>query len=300
MSDSRRDSGPDGLLVLDKPAGMTSRAALDRALGCFPRGTRMGHTGTLDPLATGVLVLCLGKATRLVEHVQQMAKTYRSTFQLGAASTTDDAEGDVTATEFTAPPAFGQVSAALNAFVGTIDQVPPAFSAAKVTGRRAYDIARAGGGVTLAARGVEIYGIDILGYTFPLLDVEVRCGKGTYIRSLARDLGASLGCGAFVKALRRTRVGPFSADDAVTLDTDCGAMRVRVLPPEAAVADLARVDLSSDDADRFLHGQAVPLRSLNQEPAEMAVFDPLGRLIGVAKGDARLQLLTPQKVFPRS
>jgi tRNA pseudouridine55 synthase len=299
MSETRRDSGPGGLLVLDKPAGMTSRAALDRALGCFPRGTRMGHTGTLDPLATGVLVLCLGKATRLAEHVQQMPKTYRSTFQLGARSTTDDAEGDVTASGFAAPPDMSQLSAALQGFVGTIDQVPPAFSAAKVTGRRAYDIARAGDGVTLAARPVEIFGVDILAYTFPLLDVEVRCGKGTYIRSLARDLGASLGCGAFVQALRRTRVGPFAADDAVTLDADCSAMRARVLPPEAAVADLARVDLPSEEAERFLHGQAVPLPLMNAETTEAAVFDPLGRLIGVAKVDARLQLLTPQKVFPR-
>src|SRR5262245_40734947 len=227
---------PDGLLVLDKPHGMTSRAAVDRALRWFPRGTKVGHTGTLDPLATGVLVLCVGAATRLADHVQLMGKTYRSTFRLGARSDTDDADGLVTSVEGGTPPAEDAVRAALAAFVGTIEQVPPAYSAAKVTGRRAYDLARRGGQVELAARPVQVYSIDVRRYDYPELDVEVRCGKGTYVRSLARDLGEKLGCGGLVQALRRTRVGPFRAEDAVALDAGAEAARARLLPPAQAVA----------------------------------------------------------------
>src|SRR5262249_9674427 len=178
----------DGLLVLDKPAGITSRSAVDRALRWFPRRTRLGHAGTLDPLATGVLVLCLGGATRLAEYVQRMGKTYTSTFVLGATSDTDDADGTVTPVPGAADPGRGAVAAALAGLVGTLEQVPPAFSAAKVTGRRAYDLARRGEEVPLRPRPVEVYGIDVLRYEYPFLDVEVRCGKGTYIRALARDL----------------------------------------------------------------------------------------------------------------
>src|SRR5947209_7070555 len=189
---------PDGLLVLDKPGGMTSRAAVDRALRWFPRRTRIGHTGTLDPLATGVLVLCLGAATRLTEYVQRMAKTYRSTFLLGARSDTDDADGTITPVAGATPPGGGAVVEALASFVGTIEQVPPAFSAAKVTGRRAYDLARAGQNVDLAPRPVTIYGIDLLACAYPRLELEVHCARGTYIRALARDLGARLGCGGYI------------------------------------------------------------------------------------------------------
>src|ERR1043166_4448316 len=178
-----------GLLVVDKPGGITSRDAVDRAQRWFPKGTRIGHTGTLDPLATGVLVLCIGSATRLTEYVQRMAKTYRAGIVLGARSDTDDADGAITPVSDIRTPAAGEVQAALAAFVGNIAQVPPAFSAAKLGGRRAYDLARRGQDVSLAPRTVTIHGIDLLSYGFPQLEIEVRCGKGTYVRSLARDLG---------------------------------------------------------------------------------------------------------------
>src|SRR5215470_5095250 len=157
----RREPGFEGLLVLDKPGGMTSRTALDRALRWFPRGTRMGHTGTLDPLATGVLVLCLGAATRLAEYVQQMGKTYHSLFRLGVTSDTDDADGTLNAVQGAADPGLEAVRTALLRFLGTIEQVPPAYSAAKVTGRRAYDLARQGEDVQLRPRAVQVYGIDV-------------------------------------------------------------------------------------------------------------------------------------------
>jgi tRNA pseudouridine55 synthase len=292
----------DGLLVLDKPAGLTSRAALDRALKSFPRGTRMGHTGTLDPLATGVLVLCLGSATRLAEYVQRMAKTYRTTVYLGARSDTDDGDGTVVAVEGAIAPDLATVTAHVAEFVGEHDQVPPAFSAAKIAGRRAYDLARGGGDVVLTARRVCIHGIDVLRYAYPELDLEVRCGKGTYIRSLARDLGEGFGCGGYVQALRRTRVGPFAVKDAATLDADVATVRSRLLPAEAALAELPRVTLSAAEARILTQGREVDsvpvaLGKTGDAPFEVAVFDDTGRLAAVGSYDARRRRLRPEKVL---
>jgi tRNA pseudouridine55 synthase len=286
-----------GLLVLDKPGGMTSRAAVDRALRWFPRGTRLGHTGTLDPLATGVLVLCVGAATRLTEYVQDMAKTYRTRVRLGARSDTDDADGTVTPVAVGRPPEQAEVEQALAAFVGDIDQVPPAYSAAKVTGRRAYDLARQGEEVTLRPRRVCVYGIDLLAYEYPRLELEVRCGKGTYIRSLARDLGERLGCGGLVEVLRRTRVGPFEAANA--LSPEAATARARLLPVAAAVGELPRVTLDAADVSRLRQGQAV-LLDAGALPAgeEAAVFDRAGHLIAVAARDRERRLLRPGRVLP--
>src|SRR5438105_3717785 len=174
----------NGLLVLDKPGGMTSRAALDRAQRWFPRRTRLGHTGTLDPLATGVLVLCLGVATRLTEYVQRMKKTYRAGVRLGARSNTDDADGTVEAVRVDVVPAGEAILRCLDGFIGEIEPVPPAFSAAKVTGQRAYNRARRGEEVTLEPRRVRIDAIELVEYAYPHLGLLVHCGKGTYIRSL--------------------------------------------------------------------------------------------------------------------
>ena len=180
----------DGLLVVDKPGGMTSRDAVNRAMAWFPRGHALGHTGTLDPLATGVLVLCAGQATRLAEYVQAMEKSYRTTLRLGQRSSTDDADGDIrTVAVGPSPPETG-IREALRAFIGDIEQVPPAFSAAKITGQRAYDLARAGRAVALEPRRVHVYDIHMLDYQYPRLELDVRCGKGTYIRSL-RTISAS-------------------------------------------------------------------------------------------------------------
>ncbi len=299
----------DGLLVLDKPGGVTSRDAVDRALRWFPRGTRVGHTGTLDPLATGVLVLCLGAATRLAEYVQRMSKTYRAGVRLGARSDTDDADGAVTAAPPlpSLPPRVGEggvggaaaVAAALAGFVGAIDQTPPAFSAAKVAGRRAYALARQGQEVDLRPRTVHVYGIDVLKYEYPWLDLEVRCGKGTYIRSLARDLGERLGCGGLVQTLRRTRVGPFVAEDAVPLDADAVTARSRLRPMEEAVVELPRVVLSADDLRRLCQGQAVALTQGEWPAGETAVFDGTGRLVVIAAWNPVRRALRPDKVLHR-
>ena len=289
--------------MLDKPSGITSRAAVDRALAWFPRGTRLGHTGTLDPLASGVLVLCIGNATRLAEYVQQMTKTYRSRFHLGARSDSDDADGIVTLLSGVSIPDAASVAARTSEFVGTIDQTPPAFSAAKVQGRRAYSLARQGEAVRLETRRVRVYAVDVIRYEYPALEVEVRCGKGTYIRSLARDLGARLGCGAYVEALRRTSVGPFTAETAVPLDAGAEGARGRLLPVEAAVAELPVVTVTAEQGSRLCQGQAVPVVDVgdagpgNCAAHPVAVFDAAHHVLAVAVYDRERRLLRPAKVL---
>ena len=248
----------NGLLVIDKPADITSRDAVNRVQRWFPRKTKIGHTGTLDPLATGVLVVCVGQATRLADYVQAMGKSYASRFRLGATSNSDDADGTVTETPAALAPTREQIDATLAAFVGNVQQLPPAVSALKVAGVRAHDLARQGKNVPLAARVVRIDAIRVTAYEWPWLDVEVDCGKGTYIRSIARDLGAALMCGGLVQTLRRTRVGFYHAEDAITLDHDPSAVDDHIWPMASALSALPIVRISTDTITRFRQGQAVP------------------------------------------
>jgi tRNA pseudouridine55 synthase len=289
----------NGLLVIDKPGGMTSRDAVNRVQRWFPRRMKIGHTGTLDPLATGVLVVCIGTATRLADYVQAMGKTYASRFRLGTTSTTDDADGVVTETPSAVPPTREQIDAVLASFIGSIEQVPPAFSALKVSGERAHDLARRGKDVPLAARPVRIDTIRVLGYAWPFLNVEIYCGKGTYIRSIARDLGAKLACGGLVQTLRRTRVGPFTAEQGIGLDVDPAG--VKLLPMTSAVAGMPQLRLSADDVRRLQQGQRVKLTSASggrQPPAAtvIALLDEVGELVGI--GLIERGQIKPQIVFP--
>jgi tRNA pseudouridine55 synthase len=290
-----------GLLVLDKPHGLTSRAALDQALRWFPRGTKVGHTGTLDPLATGVLVLCVGRATRLTEFVQDMPKTYLADITLGARSATDDAEGPITPVVVDSPPDRAAVEAAIARFVGPIHQVPPAYSAAKLAGRRSYDLARQGRPPDLAPRAVRIDRIENLTYEYPTLRLRIDCGKGTYIRSLARDLGERLACGGYVAALHRTRVGPFVPEQAVPLDADAATAQAGLLPPALAIIRLPSVILDEAQLSRFASGQAIPFH--NQAGVEigpdttLAVFDSAGQFAGIGRTDSDTGLVRPVKVL---
>ena len=291
----------EGLLVVDKPTGMTSRTAVDRVLHWFPRGTRIGHTGTLDPLATGVLVLCLGNATRLTEYIQRMSKVYRTRLLLGARSDTDDADGAISPVTGAKAPDAANVRACLAEFVGAIEQIPPAYSATKVGGRRAYDLARRGQDVMLSPRIVHIYAIDVLDYAYPQLELQVHCGKGTYIRSLARDVGARLGCGALVETLRRTRVGPFTVEDALALDADAEKARTRLLPMAMAVAELPRVVPTERALQQLRRGQSVVVTEMpaaTDKDGETAIFDDAGRLVAVAMFDSQRKTLRPAKVLP--
>jgi tRNA pseudouridine55 synthase len=289
----------DGLLVLDKPLGVTSRAAVDQAQRWFPRGTRVGHAGTLDPLATGVLVLTVGQATRLTEYVQSLGKTYVADVVLGARSATDDAEGPITPVAVDRPPSRAAIDAALPAFLGTIAQVPPAYSAVKLAGQRAYDLSRRGKPVELTPRSVRIDRIEVQRFEFPDLRLEIACGKGTYIRSLARDLGERLGCGAYLAALRRTRIGAYPTDLAVPLDADAETARQRLLPLTAAVAGLPSITVEPDVIVRIRHGQRVSVTA-DSLPGNttLAVLGPSGGLVAVATSDNSGQTLRPVKVFP--
>ena len=208
----------EGVINLDKPAGMTSARAVDAVKRLLPRGTKIGHAGTLDPFATGVLLLLVGRATKSCERLMDAPKQYEATVKFGATTATDDLEASEIPVPFTHPPAAGKVATEVQKMVGVILQRPPAYSAMKVEGRRAYDLARDGKPPELQARPVRVYGIEVLRYDWPLLRLRIDCGRGTYVRSIARDLGAALGVGGYLTELRRTRVGPFAADTAVTLD----------------------------------------------------------------------------------
>jgi tRNA pseudouridine55 synthase len=282
----------DGLLVLDKPQGITSRDAVDRAARWFPRKTKLGHAGTLDPLATGVLVLAVGHATRLIEYVQDMPKTYRARIILGATSDTDDADGTITTNSDAKPVAESSIREALIPFVGEIEQVPPAYSAAHISGQRAYDLARRGDEVVLAPRRVRIDGNDLISYQWPLLELDVHCGKGTYIRSIARDLGTALGVGGYVAILRRTRIGPFAIDAAVSLDATAEEAQKHLLPPAAAVSHKPVVRASNDEVRRLRQGQMIPASG----SGAVAVLDKSGELIAV--GRVERAMLRPEKVMP--
>ena len=278
----------DGLLVIDKPLGMTSREVVNRAQRWFPLGTRIGHSGTLDPLATGVLVLCVGMGTRLTEYVQRMTKVYRAGVTVGAVSDTDDADGQITPSPAAKVPTTDNVLQALAGFVGTVGQVPPAYSAVKVMGRRAYDLARQGKKVSLAERPVTIYAIDVVTYAYPHLDIVVRCGKGTYIRSLAHALGERLGCGGYLSSLRRLQVGCFQETDALRVDVEPLQARASLLNVATAVTDLPKITLEGAAATRLLHGQRIQAPKFVSPTecgidTEAAVYDGTGRLLAIAQ-----------------
>ncbi len=228
-----------GSLVVDKPAGPTSHDMVNRARRVF-RLRRIGHTGTLDPFATGVLPLCLGRATRLARFLGGGEKVYRASVRVGFATSTDDLTGEPLAEPKELHLDAGEVRQALNEFVGTHEQMPPAYSARKVGGRRSYDLARKGEEVPRTARPVTIHAIELLGIGGAEIEIEVRCARGTYIRSLARDLGEALGVGAHLSALRRTRSGSFVLEQAVSGD-DLALGRDRLVPLADALPELLAV-----------------------------------------------------------
>jgi tRNA pseudouridine55 synthase len=228
---------PAGFIVLDKPEGISSMAAVAAVKRRFrPLRVRAGHGGTLDPLATGVLVVGVGRATRRLEEVVAASKAYRTRVDLSAFTTTDDREGERTEIRPRAVPDRKAVEVALETFVGEVEQTPPAFSAIKVEGRRAYRLARAGAAPAMPPRIVRIDRIVLLAYEWPYAELEIRCGKGTYIRSIARDLGRRLGTGGHCATLQRTAVGRFDLSIARTLDE---------LPEQLSAVDLLPADSPS-------------------------------------------------------
>jgi tRNA pseudouridine55 synthase len=253
-----RADAPEGLLLVDKPAGPTSHDVVvwvRRAL----RSTRVGHAGTLDPFATGLLLLLMGRATRLAEYVSALDKTYVATLRLGAASTTGDPEGEIRAlVPAPEPPSEDVLRATLGAFLGEQDQVPPIYSAKRVAGERAYRMARRSAPVALAPTRVRIERIELLVYAYPLLRLRVTTGPGTYVRSLARDLGEALASAAYLTALRREEIGPFSVDQAVEPAGPAGEELVgRLQPVEAAVTHLPALAVDGPAALALSRGKRV-------------------------------------------
>ncbi len=278
-----------GVLLLDKPIGWSSNDALIRAKRLL-WAKKAGHTGTLDPLATGLLPLCFGEATKFSQDLLEADKTYETVVRLGIKTSTADAEGEVLS-ERPVVVTPEQLRAAVGRFIGEIDQVPPMHSALKKDGKPLYEYARAGQTVERAARRVTIRAIDVLATdldaTEPTVTLRVCCSKGTYIRTLGEDLGEALGCGAHLVALRRTQVGSLTLDGAVTLQALEAAsedQRAALLAPvDALLQTLPRVELDAEDSRRFLHGQRLPLR-LSLPGAEQV------RVYG-ARGEAGLSLL---------
>jgi tRNA pseudouridine55 synthase len=289
----------NGLLNINKPGGMTSRRVVDIAARCA--GTkRAGHAGTLDPLARGVLAVCLGWATRLVPFIQDRRKTYRAQFLLGQRSDTDDITGELTAVPDAPQPTRADVEAALPAFVGEIMQVPPQFSAVHVAGERSHKLARGGKPVPLEPRPVQIYRIDVLSYEFPDLSLEIECGSGTYIRSIARDLGSSLGCGGVMNALVRTRIGEFAIESSTTIEElFARPIDELLIPPLAAVADLPRHTCTPADLDKLTRGRPLlsPVESAFPPNSPVALVDAAGDLVALAVHDSQDHLLRPRQVF---
>ena len=284
-----RSGGPDGVLLLDKPAGITSTRALAKAkrlLGSL----KGGHTGTLDPFATGLLPLVFGEATKFSRFLIDSEKAYEATLRLGEETPTGDTESAVSRRRDVRAGDV-DVESVLRSFVGIQDQVPPMHSAVHVGGRRLYDYARAGEEVERPSRTVEIFELTRIARNGNDLQVRVRCSKGTYVRTLAQDIGERLGCGAHLVGLRRTAVGGFDLSQAVDFDAlerdGIIAARGRLLVPEVLVAGLARLEASAGDAVRFGHGQEIPAPS--GPGSEVAVFGPGGRFLGVASrvGDGR-------------
>ena len=289
----------DGILLLDKPVGLTSNAALGRAkrvLGI----KKAGHTGTLDPMASGLLILCFGQATKVAAYLLDADKRYEAEVQLGVCTDSDDAEGAVTARESVPPLDEESIEAVLQRFRGPIEQVPPMHSALKHKGRRLYELARRGETVERPPRAVTIHALRLLGHD-PVenrLRLSVRCSKGTYIRSLARDIGQDLGCGAHLTALRRTGSQPFGIDDAVALEAleslSIEEARALMIPPDLALPHLPAVELEEQESSRLQQGQRLAGLA-ERHQGRVRVYGPDGFLgVGEMDGEGHLK---PVRLF---
>jgi tRNA pseudouridine55 synthase len=292
-----------GVLVLDKPVGMTSHDVVQ----AVRNGTgirRAGHTGTLDPRASGVLVLLVGPAVRLSEYVSASDKRYQAIIRLGSSTDTYDADGRFTRSSVSVDISEEQFEKALKQFEGEIEQTPPPYSAVKVKGRKAYEMAREGQEVDLTPRKIQVYHLEVLEWAPPEVVIDVHCSSGTYVRSLANDLGDALGCGAYLVGLRRTKSGRFSLRDAVPLRKlqeafQAGDWYQYLIPAAEALADWPAVELDPDQVEEVRHGHRVPAAEGSQ-PGLVRGVSMAGELVALmdlAEGeDGRLEW-QPKKVF---
>ncbi len=300
-----------GFLNIDKPQGITSFDVV-RQIRRAAHMKRVGHAGTLDPLATGVLPVAVGDATRLVDELVGARKRYRAEILLGRETDTYDTEGEVVEERDASGVTEASVRAALDAFVGTIMQAPPAYSAIKRGGEPAYKAARRGDPLTLEARPVVVYDLAVIALAHEgavaRLTLDIRCGQGFYVRSLAHDLGAALGTGGTIAALRRLQVGPFVAEEAIPLDQavarlESGDIHGLVLPPDAVVAHLPSVSLSEDEVVRVRNGLSMSLTDLVaadllESAPQVRCYGPEGEFVGMLRPKGAEGLWHPFRVFP--
>jgi tRNA pseudouridine55 synthase len=303
MSRQRKKKGRpvSGWIILDKPFGVGSTECVSRIKWLY-QAAKCGHAGTLDPLASGLLPIALGEATKTVPYVMDGEKTYRFTVSWGAETNTDDLEGEIVQSS-PARPSTDAIAAILHGYVGEIEQVPPAYSAVKINGERAYNLAREGNEVEIEARTVVIHRLEILETRGDDATVfECQCGKGTYVRALARDMGRQLGCFGHVSELRRTGVGPFGEEDMVQLseleahEGDLPSLDAELLPTGVALDDLPEIAVSSDQAQRIRAGNSVLLRGRDA----LADADEAVAILGadlVAIGHVERGEFHPRRVF---
>jgi tRNA pseudouridine55 synthase len=297
--DDLKKSVVSGVLVIDKPVGMTSHDVVQ----IVRKGTdirRAGHTGTLDPRASGVLVVLIGPAVRLSEYISASDKRYQATIRLGAATTTYDSEGQFTQTSQHVDVSEDEFIEALDSFVGEIEQVPPPYSAVKVKGRRAYDMSRKGEEVDLKPRKIQVYSLEMLEWAPPEAVVDVYCSSGTYVRSLAHDLGQKLGCGAHLVGLRRTKSGRFTLRDAVPLrrlrDAFASGEWYKFLIPAAeALTEWPMVELDPDQVELVRHGHRIPAEDDAEGWARGVSMQ--GDLVALLEFDPEVGEWQPRKVF---
>ncbi len=291
-----------GVLVVDKPVGLTSHDVVQ----IIRRGTgirRAGHTGTLDPRASGVLVILIGPAVRLSEYVSASDKRYQATIRLGSSTDTYDSEGVVTGSTSAVNLSEEEFTEILQQFVGEMEQVPPPYSAVKVKGRKAYEMAREGEEVDLAPRIINVYSLEVLEWAPPEAVIDVYCSSGTYVRSLANDLGKALGTGAHLVGLRRTKSGRFTLRDAVPLrrlqeSFDAGNWYRHLIPAAEALGDWPMVELNADDVELIRHGHRIP-----GEPTETVWargVSQQGDLVALLEFSSETNEWQPRKVFFQS
>jgi len=332
---SRNPKHLNGVLNIDKPPGLTSHDVVNHvreiikvglpAVAPPLGGAKVGHAGTLDPFATGVLLVLVGSATRLMEYVNLLSKTYQAEITLGATSDTDDITGRISKPKTHAGKTLGvspstprvkeaRVKKVLASFVGPQLQTPPSYSAIKVKGRQAYEAARRGSPLKLPPRHITIHNIQLIDYNHPILSIKVTCGSGTYIRALARDIGSGLGIGAYVSKLRRTSIGPlltkpktymkpisgqkFNLKNAIRLNqliTD--NLLSRLLPPSTLVAHLPSITLTPPNVAQLKEGQPIEWGTVLPEQKPIALFTKDGHLLGIGRFDPATKLLSPDKIL---
>jgi tRNA pseudouridine55 synthase len=293
----------NGFLNLNKPSGITAHDCVSRTRKLL-RQKRVGHSGTLDPAAVGVLPIAVGHSTRLIRFLSG-GKAYKATVRFGLRTTTDDLDGEIISAQACAHLAIAEIEALIPLFLGTIQQIPPAFSAIQVQGVRLYELARAGKEVEVPIRTVEVQEIQVLDWRpgdFPELDLHITCGTGTYIRAIARDLGDKLGCGATLAHLERTRSNGFDLSSSLTFDAIEEHLRqssLVLVPPEVALAHLPAIGLDLDVAKRWCNGQAITMENaeLSDQTNYLRVSDCTGYFLGIA--ELTNQNLVPVVVFPR-